>query len=98
MGFKDIKHQVLECLKSGNVLHEQRNDINIKNLLATGQISIEKVTEIISRTRGNEYECSKHHVVKNLEVHIIKTNHQGKPWYIKWYYVEPNSVFISIHH
>ncbi|MEL4287462.1 hypothetical protein ACE02Y_20140 [Shewanella xiamenensis] len=40
MGFKDAKRQLLECLASGNILHEQRNDIDIKNLLATGQISV----------------------------------------------------------
>ncbi|MBL4909528.1 MAG: hypothetical protein JKX78_05815 [Alteromonadaceae bacterium] len=97
MGFKDVKRQVLACLKSGNVLHEQRADIDIKNLLATGQISVDDIIGIIAQTRGNEYENSKHHVIGELDVHIVKTSFQGKYWYIKWYFVEPNSVFISAH-
>lgn len=97
MGFKDVKRQVLACLKSGNVLHVQRGDINIKNLLATGQISIGEVTNIISQARGNEYESSQHHVINELDVHVVKTSYQGKGWYIKWYFVEPNSIFISVH-
>ncbi|WP_440905324.1 hypothetical protein ACMZOO_03030 [Catenovulum sp. SX2] len=97
MGFKDAKAQVLSCLESGNILHEARGDIDIKNLLSTGQISIEDVTNILKRARGNQYECSSHHVINTIDVHIIKTNHQGKHWYIKWYFVEPNSVFISVH-
>ena len=97
MGFKGAKIQVLACLKSGNILHGQRRDINIKNLLATGQISIEDLTGIISQTRGNEYENSEHHLIKGLDVHILKTSFQGKDWYVKWYFIEPNSVFISVH-
>jgi hypothetical protein len=97
VGFKDAKRQILTCLKSGNILHDQREDINIKNLLATGKISMSDVTNIISQTRGNEYESSKHHVINELDVHIIKTSFKGKDWYIKWYFVEPNSIFISVH-
>ncbi|MFT5709260.1 MAG: hypothetical protein ACI9ES_003568, partial [Oceanospirillaceae bacterium] len=40
----DIKHQVIQCLVEGNVLHEARDDIDIKNLLEVGAISIEEVT------------------------------------------------------
>lgn len=97
MGFKDAKRQLLECLTSGNILHEQRNDIDIKNLLATGQISVGDVSDIMGRVRGNCYESSPHHVVSDIEVHIVKTVYQGVHWYIKWYFVEPNSVFISVH-
>lgn len=97
MGFKAVKVQVLECLASGNVLHDVRHDIDIKNLLSTGQMSVENVSEIIKRTTGADYECSPHHITKEIEVHIIKKSYQGKDWYIKWYFVEPNSIFISVH-
>jgi len=40
MGFKEVKSKVIECLNTGYVLHEQRGDIDIKNLLSTGVISI----------------------------------------------------------
>jgi hypothetical protein len=97
MRFKDVKIHVLRCMASGNILHAARNDIDIKNLLETGQISVEEVSDIIKRTRGNEYECSPHHIIAEIDVHIIKTRYQGNNWYIKWYFVEPNSVFISVH-
>lgn len=39
MGFKQVKAQVIECLNSGRVRHEQRGAIDIKNLLATGAVT-----------------------------------------------------------
>ena len=97
MGFKDAKKQLLECLVEGNILHQARNNIDVKNLLETGQISVEVVTDIVKRARGNDYECSPHHMIKSIDVHIIKTTYQNESWYIKWYYIEPNSIFISVH-
>ena len=98
MGFKELKHQVLECLSSGNILHETRRSIDVKNLFATGQVTEDEVSLIIARAKGTEYELSRHFAVKSLDVHILKTQFAGQRWYIKWYYVEPNSVFISVHH
>jgi len=97
MGFSDAKRQVLTCLKSRKILHEERNNIEIKNLLSTGQVSVEEVKDILSQVRGNEYEGSKHHTISTLDVHIVKTSFRGKHWYIKWYYLEPDSIFISVH-
>jgi len=97
MGFKAAKKKVIECLNSGYVLHEERNDIDIKNLLATGAVSIDKVTTIIGRSRGDGYTCSPHHIDKEVDVHIIETTISGINWYIKWYIVEPDSIFISVH-
>jgi hypothetical protein len=97
MGFKDAKRQVIECLNDGLVSHEQRNDIDVKNLLAMGQVSLDEVAEIIGRSRGDSYSSSPHHFDSSIEVHIVKTRRAGQDWYIKWYFVEPNSVFISVH-
>ncbi len=52
MRYKEIKRQVIDCLNKGYVSHEQRNDIDVKNLLAIGQVSLEEVAEIIGRSRG----------------------------------------------
>ncbi len=98
MGFKTAKIQVLTCLKEGAVSHQERADIDVKNLLATGQVSLDDVAAVIGRSRGNQYSSSPHHVVDEVEVHIIKTKHGDDSWYIKWYFIEPNSVFISVHH
>lgn len=97
MGFKDVKRTVTRCLDEGLFYHQERGDIDTKNQLATGEISVEEVTAIIARSRGNNYSCSPHHYDNSIDVHIIKTNHCGNDWYIKWFFVEPDCVFISVH-
>ena len=98
MGFNNAKSKVLNCLKAGAVLHEQRGNIDTKNLLATGEVTLDDVSEVIRRARGNQHNASRHHVMEEVWVHTIKAVHAGSYWYIKWYFVEPNSVFISVHH
>ena len=98
MGFKAVKAKILECLERGDVSHEQRGDIDIKNLLAIGQVSLDDVAQIIARARGDSYSSSPHHMVPSIDVHIVKTRHGSQDWYIKWYFVDPSSVFISVHH
>jgi len=97
MGFKDVKSKVLQCLSTGSVLHEEREYIDTKNLLSTGVVSVSEVANIIGRARGNSYSCSPHHFDAKIDVHVIKTKHLSSCWYIKWYFVEPDCVFISVH-
>jgi hypothetical protein len=98
MGFKAVKKQVIDCLNTGNISHEQRNAIDIKNLLATGQVNLNEIVTIIGRAKGSAYSSSPHHFDDSIEVHVVKTVYGGHHWYIKWYFVEPNSIFISVHH
>lgn len=97
MGFKSVKKEVINCLKNGLVLHEARDDIDIKNLLETGVVSNDEVAGMIAASRGNEYSTSPHHLDKSIDVHIIKVLNKGQSWYIKWYISEPDSIFISVH-
>ena len=98
MGFRDAKRQLIECLLDGRIDHElERSEIDVKNLLVTGAASADEVAEVIRRCRGNEYECSPHHFDEKIDVHIVKTTHGGTSWYIKWYYLDPNVMFISVH-
>ncbi len=97
MNFKDVKRKVIECLKEGLILHEVRNHIDVKNLLSTGSISVDYLIEIIRRSRGNNYTCSPHHFYTTIDVHVINTNYSGQNWYIKWYFIEPDCIFISVH-
>jgi len=98
MGFRDAKKQLIECLLDRRIDHElERSEIDTKNLLLTGVVSADEVAEVIRRCRGNEYECSPHHFGDSIDVHIVKTTYGGTSWYIKWYYLEPNVVFISVH-
>ena len=98
VGFKEAKRQVLDCLNNGYVLHQQRSAIDSKNLLAIGEMTHEEVAVIIARSIGGAYHCSPHHMDSSIDVHVLATSYRGQRWYIKWYYVEPYSVFISIHH
>ena len=97
MGFRMVKKRLLNCLVNEEILHEARGSIELKNLLLTGQINIVELIDIIAQARGNEYECRPHHSVANVDVHILKTRHARKSWYIKWYFLSPNCVFISVH-
>ena len=97
MGFKEAKSLVISCLNSGQFYHEERDNIDVKNLLAIGAVSVTDVASIIGRARGNSYSTSPHHFDSKVDVHIIKTSYLGKDWYVKWYFSEPDSVFISVH-
>ena len=97
MGFIKAKRRLIECLKTGYVLHEERNDIDVKNLLAIGVVSLEEVAYIIGRSRGDGYSVSPHHFDKEIDVHVIVTKLSVKAWYVKWYFLESDSVFISFH-
>ena len=93
MGFKQAKSEVIDCLKNGYVLHEERNNIDVKNLLATGAVTVDEVIAVILRAHGGDYCCSPHDFNHEIKVHILKT----KGWYIKWYFLSPDAVFISVH-
>lgn len=97
MYFYTVKQTILQCLAEGNVLHEQRNNIDVKNLLATGQVSTSEISCLVARSKGTEYECKPHHILREIDVHILKTRYRNHECYIKWYFVEPNCVFISVH-
>ncbi len=91
-GFKEAKRKAIELLLRRSYFHETREDINQKNLLSTGEITPEKLADIIQKSSGNDHSMSDHHSKKFL-VHVIKKD----GWYIKFYFVEPNVVFISVH-
>ena len=97
VGFKEVKKKVISCLNSGYVSHQERSDIDVKNLLSTGKVTLGDVAAIIGSSRGDDYSSSPHHFDDSVDVHIIKTTHAGKDWYVKWYFVDPSSVFISVH-
>lgn len=97
MNFKEAKQKVIESLVKGDFSHEVRNNIDVKNLLSTGDVSKDEVAEIIGRSRGNQYSSSPHHYDDSVPVHVLVTHKSGKDWYIKWYFKNPDSVFISVH-
>jgi hypothetical protein len=85
---------VIAALRSGRFLHEARSAVEVKNLLAMGQVSAQFVEGIIAKSDGTQYRSSPHHSVPSIDVHIIESG----GWYVKFYFVDdPDTVFISVH-
>ncbi len=93
IGFKEARKRVIAALQSGTYQHEVRSQIDTKNLLHTGQVSSADLCEVLKKCKGQDHTMSSHYVLPNLDVHIIKRD----GWYIKFYFLDPNTVFISVH-
>lgn len=78
---------------NGSYLHEARNEIDSKNKLATGEISAVEVAELVKKSTGNDHSKSLHHADRSITVHVISR----KGWYIKFYFIDPVTWFISVH-
>ena len=99
MGFKEARQKAIEALKNGKYQHEARADIDVKNLLQLGSVSTQEVIDILRICGGSHHSASPHHVVDDIEVHIIKAM-KPSPWYIKFYFLDPEIpelMFISVH-
>ena len=93
-GFKEAKQAVIAALRSGLFQYEARGRIDEKNVLQAGVVSASEVEAIIRRSSGSEHQCSPHHQVPSVDVHVIVS--QG--WYIKFYFIDnPDTMFISVH-
>lgn len=92
IGFTEAKRRVLTALATGAYLHESRK-IDAKNKLLLGQVSPEQVAEIVRKSTGKQHQMSPHHADERVTVHTIIC----LSWYIKFYFVDPNTVFISVH-
>lgn len=93
MGFKFVKSKVIQALSDGTYEHEVRVDIDEKNKLQNGEVTAEFVMDLIRKSTGNDHSSSPHHQDSKVEVHIIEKNR----WYIKFYFIDPATVFISVH-
>ena len=99
MGLKEVRARAINCLDNGQVQHEteRSGEIDKKNLLVTAQVSLDDVKELISCTKGTQHEVSPHHADRLIEVHTLKPTKKGMKWYIKFYFLEPDIIFISVH-
>lgn len=95
MGFRETRAEVIERLKNGHIQHDmsRSGEIDVKNLMLVGEISVDEVIELLKKVRGTEYSSSPHHSVSGIDVHIFKP----EGWYIKCYFLDPDVVFISVH-
>lgn len=97
MKFRDVKRKAIGCLLDEAYDHEVRSHIDVKNLLATGQVDAALAIKLISSTREDQYRCSPHHLDAAIDVHICKPCTAGYHWYVKFYFMEPDVIFISVH-
>lgn len=92
-GFNEVKKAAILALESGNFQHEARHGIEVKNLLQTGNVVPDEAVRIIKRCGGANYSISSHRLDSSIDVHIIKSS----TWYVKFYFLDPMTVFISLH-
>ena len=93
IGYKYARQKVLQALSLRIYSHEVRHAIDVKNLLHSGDVTPDEVISLIESSSGADYSSSMHHVVQSVEVHVIRCSR----WYIKFYFVDPDTVFISVH-
>lgn len=85
---------MIAALRSGRFQHESRHDINVKNLLAMGEVTSEFVERLVVSSDGTQHTSSRHHKVASVDVHVIAS----RGWYVKFYFVgDPDTMFISVH-
>lgn len=80
-------------MADGSYQHEARNDIDVKNELLTAVVTAVEVAAIIRRSNGRDHSMSPHHSDHSTTVHVIRR----EGWYIKFYFVDPDTWFISVH-
>lgn len=97
MGLKDVRIRAIKCLENGNFVHEERDSIDEKNLLASNEVQTEFVVKLLKQTTGLNYNESPHHILEDVNVHVCKPILENKQWYVKFYFEEPDTVFISVH-
>lgn len=92
-GFKKARHAAIRALVAGDYMNEARQGIDVKNLLATGAISPLAVAELLRTSTGNHHRSSPHHADASITVHVVLV----RGWYVKFYVLEPDVWFISVH-
>lgn len=103
--FRVCRDRAISCLLNGCYQHEPRKSFVGKNLLATGDVSVAEVVELLRRCRGDQHQVSPYHFDPTLDVHVFEPVRLGTRWYIKLYFPgeEPDAaqedltMIISVH-
>ena len=100
MGFDAARKTVIRALSEGAFLHEARDALSEKNLLAVGDVTAQEIITLLHRTRGDEYTSSPHDWDPETVVHVFRPLVGKERWYVKVYFLEEpisTAVFISVH-
>ena len=93
IGFKEAKRRAIEALRNKTYQVAQRQEIETKNLLYANAVSEEDIIAVISKCRGQDHEMRPHDMIKTIDVHILRKD----GWYIKFYFLDPDTFFLSVH-
>ncbi|HEX6037431.1 hypothetical protein [Longimicrobium sp.] len=96
MGFKEYRALLIEALRSGAYLPEDRLDAREKNLLSAGTVDELFVIRLLQRCAGWEYSTSRHHF-RETDCHIFTPTYGGERWYVKAYWHRGIAVVVSVH-
>jgi len=101
MGFMEIRRMAIHALKEGKIQHETRGEVDEKNLLLMGDVTVERVVRLLAACRGTQYSSSSHHMAPEIAVHIfrpeVSMGLKKERWYIKLYFIEPDVWLLSVH-
>jgi hypothetical protein len=88
-----VKARVIDDLTAGRFQHEARRGVARKHVLQQGVVTPDAVITGIQRCTPTQYLTGRHHRVPEIWVHLMKPT----GWYIKFYFVEDATLFISVH-
>jgi hypothetical protein len=97
MSFKHVRDLLIDALESGRYQHENRKDMESKNLLAVGDVAPEFVARLLRRCPGGRYKATPHHWDASVLCHEFKPEMDGERWYVKAYFLSADAVFIGVH-
>lgn len=95
--FLRLKEKAIDCLLHGAIAHFERKKTNVKNDLLTEKVSTEFVITLFEEAKIEQYERRVHYRDPQLVIHVLKPVFEGTIWYLKFFIVDPNLIFISVH-
>lgn len=97
VGFRAARAKLIKALEDECFEFEYPQVRSGKNLLQSGEISPAFLVELLKRCSGTQYAVSPHHADQDVLCHIFKPQANKVRWYIKCYFLEPETVLISVH-
>ena len=96
-GFREARARLIQALETGWFDFEHDQVREGKNLLQSGEVTIEFVIALLKSCSGREHATSPHHFVPGVACHIFTPRAGRVRWYIKCYFVAPHTILISVH-
>lgn len=95
--FLKLKEKAIDCLLHGAVAHFERKKADTKNDLLSDKVNTEFVIKLFEVAKLEQYEKRVHYNDPRLIIHVLKPVFEGTIWYLKFFIVDPDIIFISVH-